>query len=94
MSENKPNQEKSFGVLMRREAANEVEKTIYSIKGLAKAIFYLSTDNNELDEDRLSALMELALTIEGGAEKIIGLTVAGDRVETVEIEGDRIRLAE
>ena len=85
--------EKTFGVLLRNGASEQVENATYGIDGLARAIFFLAAEG-ELVDEKIIALMELAKAIEEKAAKIMEVAVNGDRTEVVEIEDGRILLAE
>ncbi|WP_456431408.1 hypothetical protein [Nitratifractor sp.] len=84
----------SFGVLLRDEASQTVEKAVFSIDALAKSIGYIVTGaDSSIDAEQLSVVMELAIAIEDRAKEIKELTVNGEEVEIVKMEGNRIQLA-
>ena len=76
-------------VLLRREAAEEIERAIYAIDGMAKAVYTISR-YDDVEPDVGIALMELAKAIETHAQTVQALTF-DDRAEYVEIVGDTVR---
>jgi len=84
--------ENNIAVLLRRETSKKVEEAVFSIDGLAKAVFFIVAEG-EIVEEKILALMELARAIEAQASEIRELTI-DDRAEFVELVGDRFRLLE
>lgn len=78
-------------VLIREKASTEIERAVYAIDGMAKAIFTIAR-TEDVDVDIGLALMELAKVIESNVMAISSLTF-DDKAECVEIIGNTIQSA-
>ncbi|ADV45489.1 hypothetical protein [Nitratifractor salsuginis] len=72
---NSKNNGNEVAVLLRHDVLNEIEKAVFSIDGMAKAIRRLAGDGEGLDDEMSLALQHLAEAVEEKAKVIQSLTI-------------------